>query len=275
METLGPDAFTEAVVNSNSGAEDGSIDITSVNRHTGPYEYSKDGSTYQISTLFSGIGAGSKTIYVRYANGCIFSCQVSVNTTSGISDYTATSSNEICYNSDGCITIRNVIGGTSPFEYSSNGIDFQTSNVFCNLPQGTYTITVKDANGCPFGKTVDVGFTLGVTDYAANITDENCGQSYGCVSLNEIQKRTAPYKYSINNGSLVQDDSVFCGLFEGDYTVYVGDINGCFFTKDVSIGNVGFVTGFTANTTLETCGKADGTITIINEVAELLLILIH
>src|SRR5437764_603767 len=40
------------------------------------------------------------------------------------------------------------IGGTPPYRYSKDGIAFQNSNEFQNLPAGSYTITVEDVNSC-------------------------------------------------------------------------------------------------------------------------------
>lgn len=42
----------------------------------------------------------------------------------------------------------NASGGTGPLEYSLDGLHFQPSPVFSNLPDGVYTVTVRDANGC-------------------------------------------------------------------------------------------------------------------------------
>ncbi len=39
-------------------------------------------------------------------------------------------------------------GGTGALEYSLDGLTFQSSPVFANLPNGIYTVTVRDANGC-------------------------------------------------------------------------------------------------------------------------------
>jgi PKD repeat protein len=39
-------------------------------------------------------------------------------------------------------------GGAGALQYSLDGQNFQTNNVFPGLSDGTYTITVKDANGC-------------------------------------------------------------------------------------------------------------------------------
>src|SRR5207248_2078174 len=50
-------------------------------------------------------------------------------------------------------------GGTGALQYSLNGVSFQAGNTFTNQPAGSYTITVKDANGC--------ATTTGVTIAAA------------------------------------------------------------------------------------------------------------
>lgn len=39
-------------------------------------------------------------------------------------------------------------GGTGALEYSLDGLTFQGSPVFADLPNGIYTVTVRDANGC-------------------------------------------------------------------------------------------------------------------------------
>lgn len=58
---------------------------------------------------------------------------------------------------NGTITIEGT-GGTEPYEFSiDGGITFQSSNVFSNLEEGTYTISIKDANGCTEVTNVDVG----------------------------------------------------------------------------------------------------------------------
>ncbi|MEQ1747385.1 MAG: HYR domain-containing protein [Saprospiraceae bacterium] len=48
---------------------------------------------------------------------------------------------------DGSIS-ANASGGTPPYQYALGGGGFQNNAVFGNLGVGTYTITVKDANGC-------------------------------------------------------------------------------------------------------------------------------
>lgn len=42
----------------------------------------------------------------------------------------------------------NVTGGTGPYNYSTDGINWQDSNVLTNIPRGDHHIFVKDAYDC-------------------------------------------------------------------------------------------------------------------------------
>ena len=48
---------------------------------------------------------------------------------------------------DGLIKISSVVGGIPPYTYSLDNIAYQTSNIFNNLPIGSYTVYVKDIIG--------------------------------------------------------------------------------------------------------------------------------
>ncbi len=47
-------------------------------------------------------------------------------------------------------------GGTTPYSYSMNNLNFQSSNIFYNIPAGTYTITTKDTKGCTVLKSITI-----------------------------------------------------------------------------------------------------------------------
>ncbi len=61
-------------------------------------------------------------------------------------------SNENCGNKDGKILVsdRDVKSGKAPFEYSIDGKTFAKTDTFGSLKAGTYTLSVKDANGCVY-----------------------------------------------------------------------------------------------------------------------------
>jgi len=54
---------------------------------------------------------------------------------------------ECSENNDGSIELEGV-GGSAPYEYSFDGINFSSENVNTNLSTGSYNVFVRDANGC-------------------------------------------------------------------------------------------------------------------------------
>ncbi len=68
---------------------------------------------------------------------------------------------------DGTIDVE-AQGGTPPYMYSLDGSNYSTSGQFTNLPTGTYTIYIQDANGCIME--VDATVELKV---ATSITNNN------------------------------------------------------------------------------------------------------
>lgn len=142
-----------------NGQANGVITITATGG-TGALSYSLNGGAYQSSNTFN-VAAGNYTVDVRDANNC----QVTVSninvTEPAILSATATTSNATCDGGpDGTITIT-VAGGTSPFEYSLDGNNYQSSNVL-NVRPGTYDyVTVRDAKGCIY---VISGVVVGLTN---------------------------------------------------------------------------------------------------------------
>ncbi|MBS1757866.1 MAG: hypothetical protein JSU03_11350, partial [Bacteroidetes bacterium] len=50
----------------------------------------------------------------------------------------------------------NANGGTAAYTYKLNNGSYQASNLFNNVASGSYTITVKDANGCTQSKSINI-----------------------------------------------------------------------------------------------------------------------
>ncbi len=112
-------------------------------------EYSIDGgTTWQLSPVFN-VPAGSYTVNARVVAslcGGFTSAVVEEPTIVTASLVTTVAS---CANNDGVIDIT-AGGGNPAYQYSiDNGISYQASNQFLNLPVGNYNnIKVKDAYGC-------------------------------------------------------------------------------------------------------------------------------
>lgn len=81
-------------------------------------------------------------------------------------DITTTTINPTCEGvSDGKIIVNSVVGGTSPYTYSINGITYQISNIFLGLADGTYTVYVKDLIGNISAKLVTLSNQNPITNY--------------------------------------------------------------------------------------------------------------
>jgi large repetitive protein len=138
----------------------GAITATATNG-VAPYTYSKDGTTFQTSNIFTGLIAGTYTIVAKDANACN-GTSANINVTSvSVPCPTITISNvivgsELCAPSNvGSITVTAT--GSTGLMYKLGAGAYQTSNIFANLVANNYIVGVIDANGCTNTSNVTVG----------------------------------------------------------------------------------------------------------------------
>src|SRR5690606_5717038 len=140
-------AATSNVQNALCNGQSNGVITISATGGAGSYTYSLNGGAPQSSNTFN-VGVGTYSVEVRDANNCTITLSNISVTEPGLLTATAVTANATCDGgADGTITIT-ATGGTSPFQYSADGGNFQSSNVL-NVRAGTYNnVTVKDANGC-------------------------------------------------------------------------------------------------------------------------------
>lgn len=223
--------------NAASGAPDGSIDI-SVSGGTAPYTYSwsNGASTEDISTLT----AGTYTIDIQDANGCQFQATYTLNEPDAVAatgDITEPGCAAASGLPTGAIDLS-VEGGTGVYTYAwSNGA---TTQDLADLPEGTYTVVVTDANDCTDTQT----FTLTEPDAVTCSLDSPvlgaCGDNILCNggtgTINVTATGGTPgagYQYSLDGGAF-QADPTFTTT-AGTHTVTVQDANGCTSTCDITL----------------------------------------
>lgn len=247
-------AINATVTNTTCGNNTGSITATGSGT-AGPYSYSIDGINFQPSGLFTGLAAGVYIVTVKDAGGCPNRDTVTVLNTNG-PQLTYTSINADCGSNNGTIT-ANATGGTTPYQYSVNGGAYQNGNFFTGLTGGTYTLTVKDANGCT--NAVNITITSSPAPQLTAIpATATCGSSNGTITAFG-SSGTPPLQYSIN-GNIFQAGNVFTNINPGTYTVTVKDANGCMATATVTVANSPAPT-VTAISTSAACNNVNGTIT--------------
>jgi hypothetical protein len=219
-----------------NGGSDGNLTVT-VSGGNGNYEYSIDGTNYQSIATFSGLSAGDYTINIRDRSNT--SCSTSVTATISQSDAilaVVTSTNPSgCTERDGTITIQSVGGGTSPYSYSLDNSTFQTTAAFASLPDGTYSVYIKDNVGCTVIQSVTLTSTTGIVASASK-QDVTCsGARNGSITVSNVSNGSGSYEYSLD-GTIFQNNTNFAGLAGGNYTITVRDITTtCTTTVSVAI----------------------------------------
>lgn len=76
-----PAPLTLTCATTQSNGTNGTITVTGAGGNT-PYLYSMNGTNYYSGSLFSGLGIGVYTVYIKDANGCISSMEVTINSNS-------------------------------------------------------------------------------------------------------------------------------------------------------------------------------------------------
>ncbi|PSR12032.1 MAG: hypothetical protein DA408_11490 [Bacteroidetes bacterium] len=126
--------------------------------------------------------------------------------------------NITCHNvNDGSIIVT-VSGGTAPFQYSLDGVNFQEEATFADLAASTYLVTVRDAAG--FLRSTNTLLITNPPVLTSVVTVE--GATITVVATGG----TGTLTYSIN-GMDFQSSPVFPNLADGIYQVSVRDANGC------------------------------------------------
>lgn len=198
---------------------------------TAPFEYQLIGGSWQPNGTFSGLAAGSYTLVLRDAAGCIASETYTV-AASPPAELALLSVVDATCVSTGAISV-NANTGTAPFEFQLNGGPWQPSGVFSGLATGNYSVTLRDAAGC----TAAANYTIAPPPPAQlsllSLLDATC-VSGGTISLNAISG-TAPFEFQLNGGPW-QANGAFSGLSAGNYTVSLRDAAGCTASENYLVG---------------------------------------
>ena len=223
---------------------DGSILVTALGG-TSPFTYTlvyPDSSTFSITSnaasyTFSELSGGTYTVILEDASGCYFLSESAILSQNSFT-ITATTTGTTCAANNGTIVVEKSVGGTSPFDYSLDGIqnviDTTASAVtFSNVSAGQHTISVTDASGCT--QTQQVTITPS-TPLVYNLYSTSCGQGSDGTITAFISDGIPPFTYdwSDNVDSNPQQIKV-TGLTAGTYSLTVLDSSGCSQTRTTII----------------------------------------
>ena len=211
--------------------------------------------TYNWGANQNALTAGTYTVTATDADGCFATTTVTINDGVTIGMNLISQNDLNCFgDNSGSITIQGT-GGTAPY-FVNWGLGLSGLTI-TNLPQGTYTPTITDANNCStVGNTITLSQPSDIS-ISGTATNVSCnGENDGAINLN-ISGGAGGYSVTWSpsgNGN---------NLTAGTYTPTVTDANGC-----QKIGNPITVTepsplSVTSNITNASCfGNCDGTISL-------------
>lgn len=208
-----------------NGGFDGSINLT-VTGGTFPYFYSwSNGITAEDPiNLF----AGNYSFNVTDNNGCTVSGAVTITQPQKLA-YTYTKTDVSCNGgTNGTIDVT-VTGGTLPYSFLWN--NGQASEDLTGLTEGSYFLTVTDANGCQIVSAPSILVDEPEVMVTKNVTID-CpvpGSAVTNVTV-AIDGGTSPYSVSFDNGVTYGSAGVYSSTLAigSSYNVLIKDSNGCY-----------------------------------------------
>ncbi|MEO1434344.1 MAG: hypothetical protein AAFV80_02325, partial [Bacteroidota bacterium] len=236
---------------------DGVLSIT-VNMGQAPYTYAWDDPATQNGSSATGLGPGTYTVTVTDAFACAQTETFVLTEPDVLGLSISLDANVSCNGSlDGAATAT-VSGGTTPFTYNwSTGA---SDGAVANLPAGSASLTVTDANACFVVSTVDITEPAALDLMPTLLADVSCnGDADGAANVTATGG-AIPYTFSWSNGTTTaQNDN----LPADTYVVTVTDSNGCFNTTSVVVSEPMVLSlSLTADAEVSCFGFSDGQATV-------------
>ncbi|GGD28032.1 T9SS type B sorting domain-containing protein [Hyunsoonleella pacifica] len=249
--------------------DSGTITVNVTNPNGNTLRYSVDnGTTYQNSPNFTNLTAGDYDVIVEYTLGtdvCTTTPQtITITTATAINGTVALTTPYTCTTS-GIITVSGVTGGFPPYQYSIDGVNFQPGTTFTGLTNGTYTVTVRDANVCTFvAAPITIDALNPPTDLNFSSTPITCPANTSDITITTTGG-LSPLEYQIiapaSAVTAYQPSSTFIGLVPGTYTFQVRDANQCTYAETYTIDPLPPLTvGTVITKNLDCTASPDGTI---------------
>lgn len=197
------------------------------------WQYKLNGGLFQSSPVFTSLSPGSYTIAVKDTIGCQANQSVTITADSPPTISNLQTTPPSCETANGQVIVT-AAGGKSPLTYSINyGVSFQSSPVFPKLTGGTYTLRVRDANGCEVNRAVGIPSYKPMVILSTTFVPTTCGQPNGQATMT-VGNGRAPVQYSLNNVTF-QPGPIFTNLPAGPYTLLAKDSTNCTVSQSVSI----------------------------------------
>ncbi len=253
--------FAATHVDPTCGASNGSINVN-VTQGTGPYTYAwSDGPATTANRTNLPAGVYTVSITDNGQANCVKDTTITLTSPNSPTINSITPTPETCDgDDDGTISVV-ASGGTGALTYTWTPAN--TGANISNLPDGNYTVTVTDANGCTAtnNATVVAGPPCCILAITAASTNPTCGGTDGSITVT-VTTGSGNYTYAWTGGS--SSTNTLASIGSGTYSVTVTDITqGCDHDTTITLSSANAPTIDNITATDETClGDGDGTATV-------------
>jgi hypothetical protein len=244
-----------------NGSNNGSITAEG-SGGTGVYSYAW--SNGRTTAAITGLAAGSYTITVSDNNGCQDSFEQVITTPAALNFSVAGEENISCFGGNNGEIELLALGGVGNYQYSrNNGTSWQPENIFGTLMQGTYTLTLRDGNGCTRTAMSTLTEPTEINIAFADIQPAFCNDPAGTARA-VVTGGISGYTYSWQDagGVVVDTDEVLSGVKGGIYTLVVHDNNACPMSNNVPITSTDGAKSTYVATAAKCFDSADGSAAI-------------
>ncbi|MBP6825444.1 MAG: gliding motility-associated C-terminal domain-containing protein [Saprospiraceae bacterium] len=242
----------------------GSIKVQGFGGTGGPnftYNWSNMVTGNMIMNLFP----GDYSVTATDANGCVDSLNFTLQLPLPPA-ITAIDSTSVKCGSDGCLTV------TAPTAVVFNwqtiaGQAVGTTAQVCNLPGGTYVISITDSQGCSTTDTISLAGVIPMSFSDTTLLNPSCfGYDDGTIGVGVMDGNpNYSYLWSDPTG---QATSILTQVPAGPYTVTVTDAQGCTLLGTFTLTDPPQIKTFFSEADSTSCfGVCDGGITVIAQYA--------
>ncbi len=238
-----------------------------------PYQFARVAGTGSVppptgwspTSSWTNLAAGTYTVWVRDAMGCIQRRVVQLADPVPVQVVVVDSLLYDCGGNRAFVELAGA-GGTPPYEYSILPAfpTWQSNGYFGGLGVGTYTLRVRDANGCIATRSISVqpgGNPVTLT--LVQVDTVRCAGETGGFTVQAGGGNGGGFTYTLTPGGQTSTTGTFTGLSGGTYQVRATDGLGCWETLTVSLPEPAPLTIQDSTLTPSTCLRgADGAIAL-------------
>lgn len=222
---------------------------------SGPYAYAWNTTPVRNGASQSGLNAGSYTVTVTDARGCTITQLVEITTPGSVLSASISSSTDVlCAGGNSGNATVQVSGGTMPYTYLWNTSPSQSGPSATGLGNGTWQVSVQDANGCTTSASATITQPTALAASGTIIPALCQGLDNGAVDVTTTGG-TPPYSWSWTGpvGFTAATEDI-ASLNAGGYTLTVTDANGCSIVRSFDVNQPGL---FTVNANPSVFGTAN------------------